>query len=533
MRRLRFIFAGLALQAAATAPFDLQGLINRQLAAGQTEITIPPGRYQVTPKNREHLAFRNLTNVTVIADGVEMICTETTRAVTIENCTNFTLRGLTIDYDPLPFTQGRIVSISPDTMVHEIELFDGYPRADTVEAHKYAFFDPETRRLKYGNYYGLNVEVLAPDCIRLTKSPAERAKQGGEKPGDLIVIKSGYTPGGHAPHAMQTIASTGTVLENITLYASAVFGFFETHCDGSIYRNCKIDRRSPETDSVKRDPRLRSLNADAYHSKFAKKGPQLLGCSAHWMGDDAVNICGAYHLLTKAGSDTLRVLAKQEMDIEPGDPVELITVDGKRVPNATVVSVRKIGPASADEKKQLSGLRLLPRIQSFLTEAYEVVLDRPVELPFGSVIGSMNRMGNGFSVKDCDFGNNRSRGILIKASCGEISGNRVENCAMQAIKISPEYQWLESGYSRQLLIRGNTIINPGMEAIQIHAFGEHPAHEEIEISDNGIRSDADPVIYIGGLAGGKVKNNRIERMDGSRVANPAVFEHCRDVLMDD
>jgi hypothetical protein len=32
----------------------------------------------------------------------------------ITRCTNVTVRGLTIDYDPLPYTQGRISAISAD-----------------------------------------------------------------------------------------------------------------------------------------------------------------------------------------------------------------------------------------------------------------------------------------------------------------------------------------------------------------------------------------------------------------------------------
>ena len=71
----------------------------------------------------------------------------------IQHCTNLTIRGLTIDYDPLPFTQGRIVKMSADKKVHEIELFDGYPRTDTIIPFKYAIFDPETRDLRYGNYF--------------------------------------------------------------------------------------------------------------------------------------------------------------------------------------------------------------------------------------------------------------------------------------------------------------------------------------------------------------------------------------------
>ena len=111
---------GPAAKAAAPGPgtpFDLQGFIDQEIKAGTQRIVVPPGRYRVTPKNRQHLVLRGLKDVQIIADGVEMICTETTRALTITRCTNVTVRGLVIDYDPLPFTQGRITGFSADKKV--------------------------------------------------------------------------------------------------------------------------------------------------------------------------------------------------------------------------------------------------------------------------------------------------------------------------------------------------------------------------------------------------------------------------------
>ena len=66
--------------------FDLQGFIDKELAAGKKEIVVPPGRYRVKPKHAEHLVFKKLNDVTIVADGVEMICTETTRALLIADC---------------------------------------------------------------------------------------------------------------------------------------------------------------------------------------------------------------------------------------------------------------------------------------------------------------------------------------------------------------------------------------------------------------------------------------------------------------
>lgn len=514
----------------ATESFELQNFINRQLSAGEKNIIVPPGTYHVIPQSRVHLKLSQLTDVTLIMDGVEMICTETTQAVGIESCTNLTIRGLTIDYDPLPFTQGKIIEISPDRKSHIIQVDKGYPDASLAQVSKHAIFSP-AGMLKYGNYYQFKLEALTGNRLKI--SGLEFAKDGGEQVGDQVVVATHYAPGGFSPHAVVCTDSKGTVLEDITLYASPMFGFFETHCDGSIYRNCRIDRCPPEIDLTKREPRLRSLNADAYHSKFARKGPQLLNCTAQWQGDDGVNICGAYHLVAKGDGDTLRVLAKQDMDIESGDSVELMTVDGQRVPDAKVLSLKLLGAASNEEKERLGGLKLLAHTRNFLTKAYAIKLDRSVDLPFGSVIGSMNRMGNGFSVKNCVFGNNRSRGILIKASNGEISGNRIEKSFMQAIKIAPEYQWLESGASCNLVISNNIVVDSGMEAVQVHTFGRYPVHENIQIVGNTIRSDFIPAIYVGGLTGGVVQSNLVERAGGSKSDAPVILEHCVDVTVRD
>ena len=114
------------------AAFDLQGFIDREILAGKQRIVVPPGQYRVTPHDRQHLVLRNLKDIQVIADDVEMICTETTRALTISHCTNVTVRGLMIDDDPLPFTQVRISAFGPGKTNAEIELFAGYPPADSA-----------------------------------------------------------------------------------------------------------------------------------------------------------------------------------------------------------------------------------------------------------------------------------------------------------------------------------------------------------------------------------------------------------------
>ena len=48
--------------------FDLQGFIDSELQAGKQRIVVPPGRYRVTPHNRQHLVLRHLKDVTIIGN---------------------------------------------------------------------------------------------------------------------------------------------------------------------------------------------------------------------------------------------------------------------------------------------------------------------------------------------------------------------------------------------------------------------------------------------------------------------------------
>lgn len=518
MTAAKSIFLILACGVAHVSAFDLQGFVDREIQAGNHDIVIPPGRYRVTPRDRQHLVLRGLKNVGITATGVEMICTETTRALTISGCENLTLRGLCIDYDPLPFTQGKITSLSADKRVQDIELSAGYPAAETARNFKYEIFRPDTRTLRCGDRGLEKIEVVDSRHLRVTRDSGRPEDE--EQVGDLIVIGSETGPHGSIAHAVECSRNENVKLQDIDLFASNCFGFLETDCDASTYERCRIDRRPAGTEIAERaDPRLRSLDADAFHSKRAMHGPSYISCTARYMADDCVNICGDYHMIMSSDKTKLRVLAKHDMDSRPGDPVELVSYTGARLPDATAVSVEAAGEILAGERSFLSRQRMdagLKQAKGALEKAYIIILDRPVELPAGSVICSANRVGNGFTVKNCNFGFNRSRGILIKASHGEISGNLIESSRMSAILVSPEYWWLEAGSSSDLTITGNTIRDCGGVAIQVIATGGNGeiapagAHRDIAIARNSITGSAMPGILVSSTEGLAISNNHFD-----------------------
>jgi hypothetical protein len=530
----------------AEAAADLRALINKELSAGNKRIVVPPGRYRVRAERGSHLLFSNLADVEIIADNVELVCTSTVRALSFEDCSNVTLRGLAVDYDPLPFTQGRITAMATDKSWLEFEVTPGYP--DNELKGPFQIYDPSTRSLRRGDgRWSDEVQSLGGKRYRVSKDhrhqfdPAEDTEQTG----DILVARSAFGKGG-SPHAIELRGCKGMRLIDITVFASPSFGFLERNCDGSTYLRCVVDRRAPEDDPVGRSvTRMRSLNADAFHSKDAPKGPSIIACTARFMGDDAVNINGRYHLVRGSKGREVRIaVIDQDTTIQVGDPVQFLPYSGPRPHDARVVRRQPDSqPFTAGEKAFIRRLRMDERMRTELLEGdvtfHTLTLDREVALAAGSAVCCPLRLGNGFAVKDCDFGHNRSRGILIKAGNGEVSGNRITNSRMHSILVSPEFWWMEAGMSSDLLIKDNIIKGCLQTPIQIHARGGNRgilpagALRNISILDNRIEDSAWPLIHVTSTSGLVIRNNVLPavpsgqaRGENDKPAEPILLENC-------
>ena len=151
IRGALLLLAALSAEAATGSPrmatdFDLQSFIDNAIKAGAKRVVVPAGRYRVRPQGGRHLFFKDLADVEILAEGVEMVCTQTVQAVRFEDCRRVSLKGLTVDYDPLPFTQARITSLAPDKSWVEFEVIDGYPENSLEE--RIEIYDPATRELR-------------------------------------------------------------------------------------------------------------------------------------------------------------------------------------------------------------------------------------------------------------------------------------------------------------------------------------------------------------------------------------------------
>ena len=521
--------------------FDLQKYIDEEIAKGNKNIIIPPGTYRVTPQNRSHLIFNDLNDISILAEGVEMICTETTRAITFNRCNNVTLKGLVIDHDPLCFTQGVITKLGPDKSFIEFKIDDGY--SDDLE-ERIEIFDAKTLNLKRDTYYGWGkFEKIGDRHFRIDKGVNYKYNPAidKEETGDIFVTNNNHTPNGREPHSIYSDHCVNLRLEEITVYSGNGFAFFESNGTKNSFIRCKVDRRPVETDMYERNKRIRSNNADAFHSKYAFIGPQLIECSARYMGDDGINICGQYYFSAGGKGNSIRLVIPRTCLLKVGDRLELLTMEGKRLSECFVLKIEDDGIISQAEIDAIAPIRQNEGNRQALlrpqNKIIKITVDREVDFALGAVVGNADRKGDGFLIKNCNFSYNRSRGILIKACNGTIIGNVLEANVMHSILISPEAWWLESGSSDNLDIRDNIIIRNGAaRAISVEGrgfFGDVPPaglHNNITIENNFFSDCIMPYIYMASTKAGIIKNNKYYFPVPGSITEPVQMVNCEDII---
>lgn len=441
--------------------------IRAQIAEGAKTVTLPKGQYRLAFGGGDaYLSLSGLTGVTVDFGGSELIGDVVETMISLQACTNVTVRNAVIDYDPLPFTQAVITKVDADRN-WDVKVIDGYPRPTEKECADDEMFWPvqayDKRTLELKNPMRFRKEIAirrtGADTYRITGGLDRRGEEGD------IAVWSIRDP--RAPHSGSTVSvgfCQGCRFENLTVYSTPRgCAYAEGSADGNVYRNCSVVRRPPETDLAPRAlKRLRSGNHDAFNSRCSYRGPTLENCTFQYHCDDCVNISGFYAFVTEQKGRTIRLAPSGgRLRIDAGDTCQVMTFGGTCPPDVKVVSIAPAGPTTEEERKLFESYNLWPGIARGVRLAFTATLDADVELPPGSVIISNRRMGNGFRIRNCTMGHNRARGLLIKASDGVIENNTLEGVEGFAVQITPEYEWMEGGCSRNMVVRNNTLRGNG------------------------------------------------------------------------
>ena len=525
---LVFSFLSYGYSGVDVKKLDLKGFIESQAAKGVKKIIIPKGVYELPLIDSVPITLKNIKNVEIIGNGSEVICKTYSQILQLTNCENVKISGLSFDFDPLPFSQGKIIDIDKGKrMWWIVELFKGYTQKQLM-CDRIQIFDPHTLNLKKNGFtYWENefekIEKIGDRKIKIYKS--RYSPKDFEELNDLVVLTAGTMHSAHDIYSIVIKKSKNITLSEVTVYSSTCFSFFEEECENNHYFKCRVTKKL--NDPKLSFPRLRSGYADAFHSKSAYKGPTVEQCEFRYMGDDGIAINSRFYLVNSGSNNQVDlVVGSPKTMIEEGNMVRFVSFQGVIKKDAKIIKIEQVSNSKPEEVAKIVQMYNL-RSPRGLRVVLKLTLDRPVEVEAGDLVSSLSKSGSGFIVRNNIVGFTRARGILIKASNGVISGNSVEGCELGGIIVAPELYWMEAGFSENLKIWNNkikdclfTVSNPGnsqASALSIVAEnGEKKlapagAFKNISVLNNKIQGCPWPAVFIASLENGELKNNTITK----------------------
>ncbi len=193
-----------------------------------------------------HAALGSLSNFVIDFQGSDIYFTSPlVQGFLVTNGTNLVLQNFTADYDPLPFTQVRVVSV--DTAQRKIQFaVDGSWQNPTalnavfavapnvygrgVEMH---FFRsgrpvPNLPRMYAANPLGSNQLTIANTTG--PNVPPSAALLSQIRPGDIVFLGMRYGSG-----PVSVLYCTGCTFRNITVYSGTEWGFQAGHTQSSVF----------------------------------------------------------------------------------------------------------------------------------------------------------------------------------------------------------------------------------------------------------------------------------------------------------
>ena len=382
------------------------------------------------------LDFSGAKGVTIEAEGATLLCDGWMEPVSLTDCTDLTLRGLTIDYVHRALSEGTVAGIGDDYF--DVQFRPDRTITDVIPITRVTLADPQIGGMYRSPFYYPKRELLGNNLVRLTV--------GRRIPDYLLGQPVAALHSMHFRPAILILNSTNTTLDGVTIHSQPGMGIV-----GFDSRDIFIKR-------------LRVAPADGYHfstntdaTHFACCEGELVfdGCSFIGQGDDATNVHGYYHNVEAADDGWLRLILHapgythaQVADVpRVGDELELSLIN-----TLAVQKVLKVTEVKHEEKATDVLVRVDGPMPEKLEDYYLFNITKLPRLTF------RNSLVQG----------NLARGVLVKTRGVLIEDNVFRGCSGTAIHVGAEGWWCEGSHSTDVTIRRNTMINCGLGAGSQH-----------------------------------------------------------------
>lgn len=523
--------------------------INRTLAAAVRQgpgatVYLPAGTYAVgspgIPGRGAHLILSGADSLILKGEkGTVLMWRDMSRdLVRIDKSRNVTVRDLTLDANPLPYTQGVITAV--DSTAHTVDLqvekrYDDLDRPDFKDLSEFRICDSDfADGWKEDQYFPhiKNRTQLGPDSWRITVSKGYEFLPG------LVGRKWMAWPRVHHGWSFLIGGSTGCVVEDVRIYETGSGAFNLYHNPGNVTVRHVYLGPPPGSDRI-------FCGGGGAMSFFNRGTVTVEDCDFSHVDDDDFNLGSHFvRVVEKIDPSTCRAEAWPG-DFQAGDTVALWDWQNKIVRiTGKIVEARQ----EPDKRWWVRFDRAMP---------FGLVGAGPVSNPdfhkqlIAQEFDGIDRLADLDSAGSCVLRGNsmssmRARCFLVKTQHSTIENNIFHDTHMPAILAGPEFFWGEGPELTGLEIRGNTFRNIDAPNISVATFVSPTgiANRGVTIENNTFENYGrtaviymakDPrgaVIHVQNTDGVVIRNNHIgPRQAGCPVVDPIQVDPatCRNV----
>ena len=495
----------------------------RHLNGQPAIIRFAPGRYRclggaLLPDGRTHkpsIDVAGLENVTLDGQGATLVGRDIAGLFSFHGSSNVTIRNLTVDWDPLPHTSGRVVGILPEAHAFDIEpLIPSNPPPGRIVQGVLAY-NPERHRLADNGWdvYQTQGERDA-DPTQLTPEGRlrifERRDAGLPEVGWYVVVR--HQVYGH--DAFVFTGCTNVVMEDVTIHAVPGMGVIGMGCRDLTIRRIKV---------VPSDGGWMSATADAMHFNTCRGTVTVEDCEFAGMGDDAINIHAMYGLVTARLDD--RTLAVGRARMHPYYDKERGIWDAPAVGD-------KLEYSGGDEPLIAQGELIVEEARQD-EKQHRTIVKFKTALPAG--VGENTVLSNlsttpAVRIRRCFVHGNRARGMLLQSRDVLVEDCRFEDVSAAGLHICTDAQdWWESLGSRDVTVKDCVFRRCNFGAARrvaaLDIFSDLPngrqsaagVHQRLHILNNTFEDNSGAAIHVGSSEDVEVRGNRFAGGTGPAV----------------
>ncbi len=457
------------------------------------------GEYGINPQEKMYypyapyvrgLDFSGIEGLSIEAEGVLFLCYGWMEILSLENCRNISIRGLSLDYKRKPFSAGQVLDATAEYV--DVRVDSEFPIVENVATPRAEFWDKKAQRMYPHSVDIRENQLLCEQCLRLYGNFPELPP-----PENLQVMLP------HSMHFRPAILlhlAQDIRLENVSIHSQPGMGIVGHRAHNVVMEGMRIE------------PSLGlhlSTNTDATHFTSCSGLLRFAHCHFEGQGDDATNIHNYYYQIKKKISaccyeiTLLRSTHAQVLDYpDPGDRLALVERS----------SLKEL------QELQVKAVKCFP-------EAWKVQIEFDEKLPDGALeellLANVSRLPRVEFVHS-RICHHRARGALIKSRDVLIEGCEIVGSTGTAIHVGAEYFWYEGVCCTDLTIRNNRIRGCGLgdgqidgaSAIAVTVEAEDKStvglHKRIVIENNDIEVEGD-------LIGIRISNAEAVLLRGNRI----------------